>query len=181
MRFVALHSVGASPNGSLPQIFAHERPFVNFFPYIVPGFVIAGKRPSRLTNRDILGLSEDIQRLMEECWDQDPGARPHASDALALFETASRGWVSPTSEAIANLALGHPTSQNPSMTELADPMLGTGFGTTGGSAVGREEGQLPPMPDRGQGTAAIRGTPLTPASALPILLSCIINIFPRFR
>jgi len=77
--------------------------------------------------------------LMEECWDQDPSVRPHVADALAHFEAASRDWVSPTPEAIANLGHG-PTSRTPPMTELTDTISGGGFRTTGGDAVDSREG-----------------------------------------
>ena len=90
-------------------------------------------------NRDILGLSEDVQMLMEGCWDQAPGIRPQVADALAHFETASRGWVSPTPEAIANLSLGRSSSQNLPMTGPTDTISGTGFGTSGSDAAGSRE------------------------------------------
>ena len=115
---------------------------------------------------------------MEECWDQVPSARPHAADISALLETASRRWVSPTSEAIAKLNLGHPTNQNPPMAELVDPALETGFGTTGSGIVGPPEaGQSPPMPNGDRGTAAVWEAPLTPTTPLSMLFSCIIHLF----
>jgi len=101
--------------------------------------VYAGERPSRLANRDILGLSEDVQMLMEACWDQDPSIRPQVADTLARLEAASRGWVSPTPEAIANLSLGRPSSQNLPATGPVDTIPETGFGTTGSGAAGPRE------------------------------------------
>ena len=111
-----------SPNRSLLQVLAHKRPFSSVLHYVVPGLVLAGKRPSRPTNHDILGLSEDVWLLMEKCWDLEPATRPQITDILVLFEKDSDCWVSPTSEEIADLCLSHPTSQNPPETESADTM-----------------------------------------------------------
>ena len=72
---------------------------------------------------------------MEKWWDLDPSVRPHIADILIIFEAASRGWVSPTVEAIADLGLSRLASQNPSTIEPADTMSGTGFGTTGSGSV----------------------------------------------
>ena len=117
---------------------------------------LAGERPSRPTNLDILGLSEDVWVLMERCWNRVPNARPQATDILVLFETASHDWVSPASEAIASLSLGHLTSQNYYVAELADTMLDTVLGTIGGGSVGpREVGQSPSASNREKGTAAV--------------------------
>ena len=60
-------------------------------------------------NRDILGLSEDVWVLIEQCWDADPRRRPQIATILVQFEAASRDWVSPTLEEIANLSLDLPT------------------------------------------------------------------------
>ena len=67
--------------------------------------------------------------LVEKCWDRVPSARPHTADILVLLETASRGWVSPTSEAITGLGLGRPASKNHSTPESADTMSEIVFGT----------------------------------------------------
>ena len=117
---------------------------------------LTGERPSRPTNLDILGLSEGVWGLMEKCWDRVPSTRPHATDILALLETASRDWVSPASELIASLSLGRPTSQNYHIADLADTMLETVLGTTGGGPVGpREARKLPPASNGESGTAAV--------------------------
>lgn len=85
--------------------------------------------------------------LMKGCWDRVPNRRPHTADALALFETASRGWISPTFEAIEKLTLGRATGQNPRTRELAENMPESGSDrTTEGSAFGpHEAGHSLPM------------------------------------
>jgi len=94
--------------------------------------------------------------LMEQCWDQVPTARPRAADALAIFEASSRGWVSPSPEAIASLSLGHPTSQDPPMAEPTDTMSETGFGTVGGdTADSREVGHSPSRSNGREGITVI--------------------------
>ena len=60
--------------------------------------------------------------LTEKCWDRVPSIRPHIATLLDLFETTFPGWVPPTFEAIANLGLDHPSSQNSFATESADTM-----------------------------------------------------------
>jgi len=151
-----IESPGASPNGSLLQVFAHKRPFSHLPCHAIPVRVHKGDRPSRLTNREFFGLSEDVQMLMERCWNQVPSGRPRAADALAIFETVSRGWVSPTPEAIANLNFGRQINQEPPITEPVDIMLETGFGTTGCGAVGpREAGQAQTRSDGGENIAII--------------------------
>lgn len=118
--------------------------------------VLAGERPSRPTNLDILGLSEDVWVLIEKCWNQVPNVRPHATDILTLLETASCDWVSPASEAITSLSFGRPTSQNYYIAELTDTILDTVFGTTGSGSVGpREAGQSPSTSNGENRTAVI--------------------------
>jgi len=98
-------------------------------------------------NREILGLSEDICLLMEKCWDLVPSARPHVADLLNRFESASRGWVPPTPEEIANLGLERPTSRY-TMAKSTDTMSETASGMTEGGGVGpHETRQLPLAPD----------------------------------
>ena len=64
--------------------------------------------------------------LMEKCWDLNPRTRPQVADVLVFFESASRRWVSPSSEAVADLSLSRLTNQNPHETEFADTMSDTG-------------------------------------------------------
>ena len=130
-----LYAWRIGPDDSLPQVLAHTRPFSPIIHYAVPALVISGKRPLRPTNRDILGLSDNVWLLMEKCWDLDPSVRPHISDILALFETTSRRWISPTSEAIIELELGRPTSRSTPDTESTDMTPDGVFVTTGGSTV----------------------------------------------
>ena len=80
-----LHSLRSGPNRLLLQVFAHRRPFSHVHHLLVPGMVVDGKRPSRPSYREILGLSEDVWMLTVECWDGDPNLRPHVADVLALF------------------------------------------------------------------------------------------------
>lgn len=136
-----------NPDGSPPKVFAHEQPFSRVCSRAAPALVIAGERPPRPMNRGVLGLSEDIWVLMEKCWDWAPSTRPHAVDVLVLLETASRDWVSPASEAIANLSLGCPINQHSSTTESADTMPETMFVTSGGAMGHREAAKSPPTPN----------------------------------
>ena len=117
--------------------------------------VLAGERPSRPTNRDILGLSEDVWALMEKCWDRVPSVRPHAADVLFLLGTASRGWVPPSSETIASLGLGRPTSGNDSVPESANTMLETMLGTIGGCAADSREAEQSSRTSNGEEGTAI--------------------------
>ena len=131
-----------SPNKSLLSVFAHNVLFSHVPHYATSGLVLAGKRPSRPTNGDVLGLSEDIWTPTENCWDRVPSIRPHIADILVLFEIVFRGWVSPTSEAITMLTLDRPTSQSTPTIESADTMSGAVFSTVGGGAMApREVGQ----------------------------------------
>ena len=119
--------------------------------------VLAGERPSRPTNREILGLSENAWMLMERCWDQVPNTRPHAADILVFLETAARDWVSPSSKAIANLCLGRQARQYPPTTESVDTMSETVCGTiAGGGVCTQEVGQSPSTFSGEEGTAAAR-------------------------
>jgi len=99
------------------QVFAHERPFSYVHPYLVPLLVLEDKRPSRPPNREILGLSEDVWKLAEKCWDRDPSVRPHIADIFPYFEAASRCWVPPAPEVIARLGLNRLTTPKPSTRE----------------------------------------------------------------
>ena len=105
-------------------------------------------------NRGVLGLSEDVWVLMEKCWDRAPSTRPHAVDVLVLLETVSRDWVSPASEAIANLSLGCPINQHSPTTESIDTMPESIFVTNGGAVCPREAEKSPQMPNGEERIAA---------------------------
>ena len=90
---------------------------------------------------------------MERCWNQVPSVRPDIADTLAFFDAASRGWESPTFEAIACLSLDRATSQNSPTTESTFPTSRTASRTVGSDPVSpNEAGSLPPTPN---GTEAI--------------------------
>ena len=91
---------------------------------------------------------------MGKCWDRTPSTRPHAVDVLVHLETASRDWVSPASEAIANLSLGCPINQHFSTTGSVDTMPETMFVTNGGAVGPREAEKSPPMPNGEERIAA---------------------------
>ena len=87
----------------------------------MPVLILAGERPSRPMNFDVLGLSEELWALAQQCWDRDPSNRPGITDVLVHFETASRDWVPPTLEAaFADLDVDSLKSQMSSMTESSD-------------------------------------------------------------
>lgn len=158
--------------GPLSQVFAHEQPFSHICSHAVPVLVLAGERPSRLTNRDILGLSEEVWMLMEKCWNQVPSARPHAADILVLLEAASHDWVSPTSGVIENLSLSWPISQNSPVTESAGTMSETAFGTIGGGGIGSRVARKLLPTSNGEGMTA--ATTETVEDTFPLaFLTCL--------
>ena len=126
-----------SPNRTLPQVFAQKRPFSHVHHCAAPGLALTGERPLRPTDCDILGMSEDVWALTEKCWHKDPSIRPHVADILAFFDKTSRGWVSPTSEAIANLGLGRLANQNSPAKKSIDAVSETAHGTTDSGIVGQ--------------------------------------------
>ncbi|KAG6894634.1 hypothetical protein C0995_013925, partial [Termitomyces sp. Mi166 len=84
-----LSSSKFSPNTC--QIFTGERPFFEFPIYSqIPEIVLNGRRPSRPVSSSTpwtqWGLTEDIWRLMEECWLHDPSARPTIDDVARRLE-----------------------------------------------------------------------------------------------
>ena len=119
---------------------------------------------------------------MEKCWDSIPSTRPPAADILVLLETASRHWVSPASEAIANLSLPRPTGQSRFITELANTMPETVLRTIKGDAVGLSEaGQSPLTSNEEEGTAVTRSTTVEDTFSLTslthFLVSTISNLY----
>ena len=72
-------------------------------------------------NFDVLGLSEGLWALVQQCWDRNPSNRPGIADILVHLDTASRDWVPPMLEvAVADMDVDPLTSQITSMTESAD-------------------------------------------------------------
>ena len=119
--------------------------------------------------------------LVEKCWSWVSSARPRVADTLVLLETASRDWVSPAPEAIANLSTGWPTNQNSSAAESADTMSEAVFGTIGGGAVGSSEPwQSPPTSNEEESrnsdtTATVEDTsPLTFLAPLRLLWNFLL-------
>ena len=82
--------------------------------------------------------SKDVWMLTGKFWDQDPSAWPHSIGILTLLETASRGWVSPTSEAIASLNLGRPASKNHPTPVSADTISDRTWDVRGRDVISRE-------------------------------------------
>ena len=113
------------------QVFAHEYPFSQIHPFLVPGLVLAGRRPSRPADREILGLSDDLWALVEKCWAEDPTVRPKIANILPFLEAASSHWALSTSNASANLNLNH-------LFTLRKPLTGETTCTTSGAGYGSE-------------------------------------------
>ena len=83
---------------------------------------LAGERPPRPVDRELLGLSRDVWMLIQQCWNKDPSTRPQIADILVHFERTYRGWVPPAPDEIANLNLGRTAEHLPSTMESIDTL-----------------------------------------------------------
>ena len=114
---------------------------------------------------------------MEKCWDRVLSTRPRPTDILVLLETASRGWVSPASEAIASLSPPNPNNQNYFTMEPADTISEA----IGSGAVGsREVGQSPPISNGEERAAATRSATVEDTFSLTSLTHFLVSIIPNF-
>ena len=60
-------------------MFTGKAPFYGVLPTTVAVGILSGNRPSRPTHPDV---TNDLWRIVERCWDQDPQRRPDVSDVI---------------------------------------------------------------------------------------------------
>lgn len=66
---------------------------------MVVGLVAQGSRPSR-PDAKVIGLSDPVWRLAEDCWAQKRKERPSISEVLTRLKRALASWMQPDQEAI---------------------------------------------------------------------------------
>jgi hypothetical protein len=66
------------------QTFSGHRPFHNFTDFQISMLVIRGQRPAHPSAEECgrTGLKDDVWKLIESCWDQQPDRRPIASEIV---------------------------------------------------------------------------------------------------
>lgn len=51
-----------------------------------------GVRPVKPVGAELLGFSDDLWRIIEQCWLQDRNARPGVEDILSCLTGAAASW-----------------------------------------------------------------------------------------
>ena len=62
--------------------------------------VIAGNRPARPPDREVLGLDDSVWNIIQGCWDSDPQVRPTIKGVRGFLGPASWRWTPPAPEII---------------------------------------------------------------------------------
>ncbi|KAG6824283.1 hypothetical protein H0H92_007345 [Tricholoma furcatifolium] len=89
------------------EIFTGEVPFAHLFrDATIVNRVLAGERPARPANPSLSwsawGLTEDIWKLMETCWNSDPAQRPNVSVVIERLKWALPRKIQKDAEAQTN-------------------------------------------------------------------------------
>jgi hypothetical protein len=85
-------------NGAYQKIFSGTHPFPHIERDVQVLFVVGveNRRPERPKGlADARGLNDDLWRLIESCWDQDPLTRPSMSNVLLQLDRIAQILVSP--------------------------------------------------------------------------------------
>ena len=69
-------------HGSPPQVYTGAVPFSDRHPAEATFAIISGKRPSRPIHPD---LTEELWKLIQRCWYQDPYSRPEISEVFKVL------------------------------------------------------------------------------------------------
>lgn len=91
------------------KIFTGKLPFHGARDGIVLRKILKGDRPEFPTRFDsqstALGLTEDFNALIRNCWDQDPAIRPHSANVLSRLEQVMPEDRRPPGEGLAAPAM----------------------------------------------------------------------------
>ncbi|KAF9651098.1 kinase-like protein [Thelephora ganbajun] len=77
------------------EVLSGHVPFYRYAHYVVPGKVVEGKRPRRPEGVEGVSFTDDLWKVLEDCWIPQPSDRPRIKDVLQCLEKVSGSWTPP--------------------------------------------------------------------------------------
>ena len=76
------------------EVLSGQIPFYQYANWVIPGRVVAGRRPERPRGVEGTWFTDDVWDVLERCWTSQPGNRPNIKDVLRCLQDSSRSWTS---------------------------------------------------------------------------------------
>ena len=74
------------------EVLSGQAPLALHNRYIVSSKIIEGERPGRPSGAEAASFTDDLWRILEQCWSAQPQARPTTELVLEYLERASKNW-----------------------------------------------------------------------------------------
>jgi hypothetical protein len=77
------------------EVLSGQVPFAPLRNLIVPQVVLKGERPGRPGGREGVWFTDDLWKVLNLCWEAQPGDRLSVTTVFECLELASKTWGSP--------------------------------------------------------------------------------------
>ena len=119
-----------------PQVLCGHHPYVEIeLDILVVNAIIEGVRPEKPEGAASLGFTENLWRILEQCWVEDRSARPSVEDILPYLNDATLHWYTGTAT-LGNGGSGpisvQAQAQTQFSTQTGSPLTGAGGSGNGG-------------------------------------------------
>ena len=74
------------------EVLSGQAPLARYYSHIVPSKIIEGERPGRPSGVKGASFTDDLWRILEQCWSAQPQVRPTTEVVLEYLERASKNW-----------------------------------------------------------------------------------------
>jgi len=78
------------------EVLSGQAPFAHLKDFIVMRKVIEGERPGRPGGAEGAQFTDDLWRMLNLCWETQPGSRPTIQAVLECLELVSGAWTPPS-------------------------------------------------------------------------------------
>jgi hypothetical protein len=77
------------------EVLSGQAPFSPLRDLIVIQMVIKGERPQRSEGKEGVKFTDELWKMLNVCWEAQPGNRPSIETVFECLERASETWKSP--------------------------------------------------------------------------------------
>ena len=88
------------------EVLSGHSPFRQFRDVIVMRMVLEGKRPERPNGPEQEWFTDDLWRVLTQCWESERETRPSIGDILKLLEQVAGSWKPPSLQVDEDMEMG---------------------------------------------------------------------------
>jgi len=107
------------------EVLSGEAPFAPFNDYIVMRKVLEGEHPARPEGAEGAWFTDDLWRMLNQCWTVQPERRPRITAVLECLERVSKALEVPSQQVDGGAGVGRddrdPTSDPPGILSWLNP------------------------------------------------------------